>query len=64
MSKYICKCGEKKELHKVSMVVIDDKVRVEEALCQCGEYMEEEDQSFSGFPTLIRTEPTLNKKIS
>jgi hypothetical protein len=24
--------------------------------------MEEEDQSFQGFPSLIRTEPTLNKK--
>ena len=46
------------------MVVIDDKVRTKEALCQCGEYMVEEDTSFQGFPSLIRTEPTLNKKTS
>jgi CDGSH-type Zn-finger protein len=64
MSIYICKCGEKKDLVKVSMVVIDSKVRVKEALCKCGNYMEEEDQSFTGFPSLIRTEPTLNKKTS
>ena len=57
MSIYICKCGEKKDLHKVSVVVIEGKVRVKEALCLCGEYMEEEDTSFQGFPNLIRTEP-------
>ena len=64
MSKYICKCGEREDLHKVNMVVIEGKVRIKEALCKCGEYMEEEDTSFQGFPSLIRTEPTLNKKTS
>jgi len=44
------------------MVVIDDKVRIKEALCKCGEYMEEVNQEFGGFPSLIRTEPTLSKK--
>tara|TARA_R110002020_G_scaffold341832_2_gene556398 strand:- start:965 stop:1153 length:189 start_codon:yes stop_codon:yes gene_type:complete len=62
MSKYICSCGESKELTKTNLVVIDGKVRAKEALCKCGKYMEEEDQSFQGFPSLIRTEPTLNKK--
>ena len=62
MAKYICTCKETKELTKMTMVVIDDKVKIKEALCQCGEYMEEVNQEFGGFPSLIRTEPSLRKK--
>jgi len=62
MTKYICTCKETKELQRVNMVVIEGKVRIKEALCKCGEYMKEEDESFQGFPNLIRTEPTYRKK--
>ena len=30
--------------------------------CKCGEWMQELEKDFGGFPSLIRTEPTLNKK--
>ena len=63
MIKYICNtCGETKHLTKATLKVIDGKVRTVEALCKCGEYMQEEEKDFDGFPCLIRTEPTLNKK--
>ena len=62
MSEYICKCGEKKNLTKMTMKIVEGKVKTKEALCQCGKYMEELDKEFKGFPSLIRTEPTLNKK--
>ena len=62
MSKYICICGASKEITTSTIKVIDGEVRVAEAKCKCGEYMKEEDTSFTGFPNLIRTEPTLSKK--
>jgi hypothetical protein len=62
MSKYICTCGASKEITKSTIKIIDGKVRVAESKCKCGKYMEEEDQTFTGFPSLIRTDPTLNKK--
>tara|TARA_R110000744_G_scaffold190921_2_gene310134 strand:- start:2253 stop:2468 length:216 start_codon:yes stop_codon:yes gene_type:complete len=64
MVTYICnKCGEKKHLMRATLVVIDGKVRTKEALCECGEYMQEKEKNFDGFPNLIRTDPSLNKKI-
>jgi len=57
------KCGEKKNLIKATLAVIDGKVRTKEALCKCGEYMQEKEKNFDGFPNLIRTDPSLNKKI-
>ena len=63
MIKFICnKCGETKDLMKATLKVIDGKVRTVEALCKCGEYMQEIEKDFDGFPCLIRTEPTLSKK--
>ena len=55
-------CGAKKELMKDTINIIDGKVRTVEALCDCGEYMQEVEKDFNGFPNLIRTEPSLEKK--
>ena len=64
MIKFICNnCGETKDLMKATLKVMEDgKVRTVEALCNCGEYMQEIEKDFDGFPCLIRTEPTLSKK--
>ena len=62
MIKYVCKCGESKELQKATIKVIDGKVRTEQSLCKCGKWMQELEKDFGGFPSLVRTEPTLNKK--
>ena len=48
---------------RATIAVIDGKVRTKEALCECGEYMQEKEKNFDGFPNLIRTDPSLNKKI-
>lgn len=61
MLKYICKCGKKKELSRATLEVIDGKVQTREALCECGNYMQEYAKKFGGFPNIKRTEPTLNK---
>ena len=63
MIRFICKCCEEtKDLQKATLKVIDGKVRTVEAVCSCGKYMQELEKDFSGFPNLIRTEPTLSKK--
>lgn len=62
MLKYICKCGNKKDLNKATLQVLEGKVQTKEAKCTCGKYMQEYSKEFGGFPNLIRTEPTLNKK--
>lgn len=63
MLKYQCNaCGKTKDLSKATLEVIDGKVRTREALCECGEYMQEIAKDFQGFPSLIRTEPSLSKK--
>tara|TARA_R110000824_G_scaffold18877_4_gene74052 strand:+ start:444 stop:707 length:264 start_codon:yes stop_codon:yes gene_type:complete len=64
MIKFICNnCGENKDLMRATLKVMEDgKVRTVEALCKCGEYMQEIEKDFDGFPCLIRTEPTLSKK--
>jgi|TARA_R100001594_G_scaffold35124_2_gene64257 hypothetical protein len=62
MIKFICnKCNETKELHKATLVIIEGKIKTKEALCKCGKYMQEVEKDFDGFPSLIRTEPTLKK---
>ena len=62
MLKFQCNnCGKTKDLMKATIKVIDGKVRTVEALCDCGEYMQEVAKEFNGFPSLIRTEPTLSK---
>ena len=61
MIKFICnKCKITKDLQKATLEIIDNKVRVRQAKCICGEYMQEIDKEF-GIPYLIRTEPTLKK---
>ena len=63
MIKFICNnCGETKDLMRATLKEIDGKIRTVEALCKCGEYMQEIEKDFDGFPSLIRTEPTLTKK--
>jgi len=63
MIEFICKCGkEKKQLQKATLKIIDGKVRTVEAVCSCEKYMQECKKDFDGFPSLIRTEPTLNKQ--
>ena len=63
MIKFECNnCGITKELMKATIKIIDGKVRTVEALCDCGEYMQEIEKDFNGFPNLIRTEPTLSSK--
>jgi hypothetical protein len=63
MLKYQCNnCGETKDLMRATLEVVKGKVRTKEAKCKCGEYMQEIEKDFDGFPCLIRTEPTLSKK--
>ena len=48
---YIChKCKETMLISKMTIGVVDGKVVTKEALCKCGEYMEQSDKSFKGFP--------------
>lgn len=61
MLKYLCSCGETKNLTKATLEVVEGKVRTKEAKCKCGKYMQEIEKDFNGFPNIIRTEPTLNK---
>ena len=63
MIKFICNsCSNTKELTRATLKVIDGKVITKEALCECGEYMQEIEKDFTGFPNVIRTEPTLSQK--
>tara|TARA_R110002020_G_scaffold2133_1_gene9732 strand:+ start:25 stop:270 length:246 start_codon:yes stop_codon:yes gene_type:complete len=62
MLKYLCECGKSKNLQKATLKVIDGKVRTAQSLCDCGKWMQEVEKDFNGFPSLIRTEPTLTKK--
>ena len=62
MLKYQCNnCDQTKDLSKATLEVVDGSVRTREALCDCGEYMQEIEKEFGGFPSLKRTEPTLSK---
>ena len=63
MLKYICNnCGETKDLMRATLEIKEGKVRCKQAKCKCGEYMQEQEKDFDGFPSLIRTEETLSKK--
>jgi hypothetical protein len=58
---YFCNyCGNTRELSKTTIVVVDQKVVVAEALCHCGYYMDSEPTE--GMPNLKRTEASLSKK--
>ena len=61
MIKFQCNsCGEKKNLMRATIKIIDGKVRTEEALCECGKYMDSKPKE--GMPSLKRTEASLSKK--
>lgn len=64
MLEYQCnKCEIKKELSKITMKIIDNKVCHIGSECpKCGEYMQEVQKEFGGFPNIKRTEPTLSNK--
>lgn len=55
------KCNKQKKLMKATLEIVDGKIRTKEARCECGNFMVEVKKQFDGFPSLIRTEPTLNK---
>ena len=46
---------------RATLKVVNGKVRTKEAKCECGEYMQEVAKDFNGFPSIIRTEPTLKR---
>ena len=60
MTLYTCKCGETRELAKVTIVLREKKWEAKEAECECGLYMDS--VPTEGIPTLQRTEPSLSKK--
>jgi hypothetical protein len=64
MIKYICNtCNDIKSLQTAIIKVIDGKVRTQEAYCKkCKDWMQEIEKDFDGFPSLIRTEPSLSKR--
>ena len=52
MLKYQCnKCGEKKDLMKATLKVIEGKVCTKEAKCKCGEYMQEVEKNWEKMAT-------------
>ena len=59
MALYKCRCGNEKQLGKVTLIYKNKWVATE-ALCECGEYMESEPEE--GMPSLKRTEADLSKK--
>jgi len=59
MTLYQCNCGATKELNKTTICVVNGKVQVKEALCNCGEYMQST-KEFSGYPTIIRPDSDTN----
>ena len=59
MTLYTCKCGETRELAKVTIVFRDGNWEAKEAECECGLYMDS--VPTEGIPTLQRTEPSLSK---
>tara|TARA_R100000655_G_scaffold36432_3_gene70726 strand:+ start:2618 stop:2812 length:195 start_codon:yes stop_codon:yes gene_type:complete len=64
MIKFVCEnCKARKNLTRATIKIIEGKVRVKEAQCECGEWMREIEKKFEGFTTnIIRTDPTLIKK--
>ena len=60
---FICNnCKKTKQLSKSILTIENGKVKTKNARCICGEEMQEVEKKATGFPTLIRTEPTLTKK--
>ena len=59
MTLYKCKCGNEKELKRVTIGLRDGKWVTVQALCDCGLYMDSEPEE--GMPQLKRTEESLSK---
>lgn len=61
---YQCnKCEIQIQLTKVVMKVIDGKICNIGSECpECGEYMQEVEKKFGGFPNIKRTEPSLSNR--
>ena len=59
MTLYKCACGKDKDLLKTTIVYINKKWVVKEALCNCGLYMDSKPKE--GMPSLKRTEESLSK---
>jgi len=59
MTLYTCKCGNTRELAKVTIVHRDGNWEAKESECECGLYMDS--VPTEGIPTLQRTEPSLSK---
>ena len=63
---FIYQCADCKiqiELTRAVMKVVDGSVITKGSECpECGQYTREVEKNFTGFPSLIRREPTLRKK--
>ena len=59
MSLYKCNtCNATREITQKTIKIINGTAEVVEALCDCGKYMKDTTK-FTGYPNLIRTEPSL-----
>ena len=57
------KCEVQKQITKVIMKVIDGKICNIGSECpKCGEYMQEVEKEFGGFPNIKRTESSLSNR--
>jgi hypothetical protein len=60
MALYQCeKCGASRELRKTTICIVNGKAQAKEALCGCGEYMQNT-KEFTGFATVQRPSSDTN----
>ena len=60
MALYQCeKCGATRELRKTTICIVNGKAQAKEALCGCGEYMQNTNE-FNGFATVQRPSSDTN----
>ena len=63
MTKYKCNyCECEKDIAKLSLEVVDDKVICPETLCKCGKTMESTEED-NGMPNIIRNEGSVGKSM-
>lgn len=59
MDRYKCmQCGAEKMIGSKTIKIIEGKARIVESLCNCGAYMDCQEE-FKGYPGIIRTDPSL-----
>ena len=51
-------CGAEKMIGSKTIKIIEGKARIVESLCNCGAYMDCQEE-FKGYPGIIRTDPSL-----